>query len=340
MAGPCSVESEAQILQTAQELAECAPISMLRGGVWKPRTMPGSFEGHGKPALEWLVKAGAAVGTPVCTEVANAEHAEAALKAGVDALWIGARTTVNPFYVQEIAEALRGTQIPVFIKNPIHAELNLWMGAIERFIKMGNDHVAAIHRGFFSTNKKVYRNEPKWHLSFDLRAAMPDLKIICDPSHIAGKRALVHEVSQTAMDLQLDGLIIESHAAPSEAWSDAAQQITPCEVGELTHHLHISEPLVNQSESPELSKLRLALDGLDDQLIELLKNRFDLIENIAQVKDKDGLSIFQMNRWVKLVTERTASAEQAGLNEDLIHEIFALLHKYSVDHQTELLKNK
>lgn len=337
IAGPCSVESPEQIMETAQQLAAKTPISLLRGGVWKPRTKPGSFEGVGAEAMHWLIEAGKAIGKPVTVEVANAEHVETALGAGADVLWIGARTTVNPFYVQEIAEALKGVDVPVLVKNPIHAEIGLWAGAIERFLNVGVARVAAVHRGFFSTAKSIYRNAPEWQHSFDLRALMPNIKIICDPSHIAGDRALVQEVSQVAMDLGMEGLMIESHRDPDCALSDAKQQITPATLGNLISNLTVHSGTTREP-SEELARLRGALDLLDNELVDVLKKRFDKVKDIAAVKDKEGLSIFQMERWLKLVQEQTAGAQDRGISPAFIHELFSLIHKYSVDYQTSLIK--
>lgn len=337
IAGPCSVESPEQIMETAQQLAATTPISLLRGGVWKPRTKPGSFEGVGAEAMRWLIDAGKAINTPVTVEVANAEHVETALSAGADVLWIGARTTVNPFYVQEIAEALKGVDVPVLVKNPIHAEIGLWAGAIERFLNVGVKRVAAVHRGFFSTAKSIYRNAPEWQHSFDLRALMPNIKIICDPSHIAGDRALVQEVSQVAMDLGMEGLMIESHRDPDCALSDAKQQITPKTLGNLITSLTIHSGTPREP-SEELARLRGGLDLLDNELVEVLKKRFNSVKDIAAVKDKEGLSIFQMERWLKLVQEQTAQAQGNGISPAFIHELFSLIHKYSIDYQTSLIK--
>ena len=336
ISGPCSVESPEQVLVTAQQLKVHTPISLLRGGVWKPRTKPGSFEGVGAEAMQWLIDAGRAINTPVTTEVANAQHVEIALKAGVDVLWIGARTTVNPFYVQEIAEALRGVNIPVLVKNPIHAEIGLWAGAIERFRNLGISHVAAIHRGFFSSSKSMYRNAPDWQHSFDLRALLPDIKIICDPSHIAGDRSLVSEVSQVAMDLGMDGLMIESHISPDDAWSDARQQISPETVGRLMKELkfHTNVPIITNE---ELAKLREELDQLDGQIVDVLRKRMLIVKDIATIKEREGMSIFYMKRWMKLVGEHSNGSE-AGLSDAFLKELFSTIHKYSVELQTSLIK--
>ena len=285
ISGPRSVETPEQILVTAQQLKAHTPISLLRGGVWKPRTKPGSFEGVGAEAMQWLIDAGRAINTPVTTEVANAQHVEVALKAGVDVLWIGARTTVNPFYVQEIAEALRGVNIPVLVKNPIHAEIGLWAGAIERFQNLGISHVAAVHR---------------------------------------------------AMDLGMDGLMIESHVSPDDAWSDARQQISPEAVGQLMKKLkfHSDVPILANE---ELAQLRSELDQLDAQIVDVLRKRMHIVEDIANIKEREGMSIFHMKRWMKLVGEHSDGSE-AGLSDAFLKELFSTIHKYSVELQTSLIK--
>ena len=340
IAGPCSVESPEQILATAQALKTHTPISLLRGGVWKPRTKPGSFEGVGLESMQWLIDAGRAIGTPTTTEVANTEHVEAALKAGIDILWIGARTTVNPFYVQEIAEALKGVKILVLVKNPIHAEIGLWAGAIERFKNAGIEHVAAVHRGFFTSAKGVYRNEPHWHHSFGLRALMPEIKVIVDPSHIAGKRLLVPEVCQVAMDLGMDGLMVESHISPEIALSDAAQQMNPEKLGAVVKNLVIHPKKLDQGASEALKSLRDSLDELDDNLVDIMRQRFALAKEIAIIKEQEGTSIFQMERWLKLVKERTERGDGEGLTPEFMHDLFATIHKYSVEYQTRLTKKE
>ncbi|MEY2963609.1 MAG: hypothetical protein RL754_870 [Bacteroidota bacterium] len=337
IAGPCSVESPEQVLQTARELHQYTPLSALRGGVWKPRTKPGSFEGIGEAALDWLVDAGKDIGVPVTTEVANADHVEKALKAGIDILWIGARTTVNPFYVQEIADALRGVDVPVFVKNPIHAEVGLWAGAIERFSAVGVKHVAAVHRGFFSSTKNIWRNEPQWQHSFELRAMLPDTKIIVDPSHIAGDRKLVQEVCQTAMDLGMDGLMVESHWNPDQAKSDAAQQVTPEALGRIISELKVHQSAPLEVSNEELEVLRKSIDILDDQVVNLLKERFKLVREVAEIKEREGMSIFRQDRWIKLVRERMEQGDQS-ISAEFMHELFSVIHKHSVNYQSTLVK--
>lgn len=334
IAGPCSVESEEQMLSTAREIAKSGYASALRGGVWKPRTSPGSFEGIGKPALEWLIKAGKETGLPVMTEVATAKHVEETLKAGVDILWIGARTTVNPFYVQEIADALKGVDIPVFVKNPIHPEVKLWLGALERFQKVGINKLGAIHRGFYAYQSQPFRNEPKWEVFFELRRQWPELTVISDPSHIAGRSDLIGEVCQSALDLGLDGFIIETHINPSKALSDAQQQVTPAELAKLYQGLEHRHEAIDDSRLIErLEELRKEIDQLDHQLIDILLKRLEVVRKIGPVKYQNQATIFQMKRWFKVLENRKDQAKSLGLDEEIIHELFQLIHKYSIDEQ-------
>jgi chorismate mutase len=340
IAGPCSVESEDQILNTASALAQNTPISALRGGVWKPRTQPGSFEGIGKPALAWLKKAGRENNLPVLTEVATAKHVEQALEAGIDMLWIGARTTVNPFYVQEIANALRGVDIPIFVKNPIHPELKLWLGAFERLQQAGVNKLAAIHRGFYAYQSQPFRNEPKWEVFFELRRLAPELKVICDPSHIAGKSNLVAEVCQSALDLGMDGFMIESHINPEKALSDAEQQVTPTHLAKIYQSLERREEAIHDKRFiGQLEKLRAEIDLVDEDVLKLIKRRNDLANSIGPVKYDHQVTIFQMKRWFKVLENRKSFGKKLGLSEDLVHEVFQLLHKYSIDEQIKSHKN-
>lgn len=334
IAGPCSVESEEQMLTTAQQIADTGLAHALRGGVWKPRTKPGSFEGIGVPALKWIKDAGIQTGLPVMTEVANAYQVEEALKADIDMLWIGARSTVNPFYVQEIADALKGVDIPVFIKNPIHPEVGLWIGAIERIAAAGINHISAIHRGFYAYKSNPFRNEPKWELSFELRRLAPEIPIICDPSHIAGKRSLIQEVCQSALDLSLDGFIIETHCNPEKALSDADQQVTPSRLKTIMESLENRKESINDERFiAQLEELRSQIDHVDEKLLQVLKERIEIVEKIGEVKDEHQVRIFQMNRWFKILKNRELSAKNAGLDSEIIHELFQLIHKYSVDVQ-------
>lgn len=336
IAGPCSAESRDQFLTTAQQLAANPRIDALRGGVWKPRTRPGSFEGIGTPALDWLVEAKQITGLPVATEVANKHHVEAALKAGIDILWIGARTTVNPFYVQEIADALAGVNIPVLVKNPIHPDLGLWLGALERLNAVGIQQLAAVHRGFFAYETGPFRNEPRWELTFELRTRVPDLPILCDPSHIAGRRDLIAAVSQTALDINMSGLMIESHCNPDAALSDAKQQVTPAALAIILDQLVVKVPLSKSSAAfKELQLLRSKIDVLDQQLIDMLVQRFGLVTEIGVLKDREKISIFQLERFFAMLESRQKAGADMGLDAALMKELFQVVHKFSVKTQVE-----
>lgn len=334
IAGPCSVESESQIMSTAEAIAATGLASVLRGGVWKPRTNPGNFEGIGSPALHWLKQAGEAHNMPVITEVANARHVEEALKAEIDMLWIGARTTVNPFYVQEIADALRGVDIPVMVKNPIHPELKLWLGAIERIRKVSTSKVAAIHRGFYSYQSQPFRNEPKWEVYFELRRHDPDLPIICDPSHIAGKRGLLSEVCQSALDLGIRGFMIETHLNPDQALSDPEQQVTPDGLRQLLAGLETRTEILNDDQFIlRLEELRSKIDLLDEELLNTLQKRIAIVEEIGDVKNENQVTIFQMKRWFNVLKNRKDLANKLNLDPEIVHELFQAIHKYSIDVQ-------
>jgi chorismate mutase len=334
IAGPCSVESEEQMMNTADSLAKSGLVSAFRGGVWKPRTKPGSFEGIGAPALKWLKQAGTKHQIPVITEVANAKHVEEALKEEIDMLWIGARTTVNPFYVQEIADALEGTDIPVFIKNPIHPEVKLWLGAIERLQQAGLKKLAAIHRGFFAYQSQPFRNEPKWEVFFELRRLAPDLPVICDPSHIAGRSELIGEVCQSALDLGMDGFMIESHIEPHKALSDPLQQLRPYDLDLVYKALEKREEAIDDERFiSKLEELRRQIDQVDSSILDLIARRQDLAKAIGPVKYENQATIFQMRRWFKVLENRKQKGLSMDLEEELVHELFQLLHKYSIDTQ-------
>ncbi len=337
IAGPCSVESEEQMMSTAREIAATKLASALRGGVWKPRTKPGTFEGIGLPALKWLKQAGRETSLPVITEVANALHVEEALEAGIDMLWIGARTTVNPFYVQEIADALKGVDIPVMVKNPIHPEVGLWAGALERINNAGIKKLTAIHRGFYAYQSHPFRNEPKWEVFFELRRLAPGLPIICDPSHIAGKRDLIREVCQSALDLGMDGLMIETHVTPEKALSDAEQQITPLVLKEIIQSLETRHELIDDERFiARLEELRSEIDVLDAELLEILKRRIEVVEKIGDVKEENQVTIFQMKRWFKVLNDRKKLARDLMLDKETVHELFQLIHKYSINVQIKV----
>lgn len=337
IAGPCSGESEFQMLKIAHEIKETSDV--FRAGVWKPRTSPGSFEGVGEIALKWLQKVQSETGLKVITEVATANHVNLCLEAGIDMLWIGARTTVNPFYIQEISEALKGVDIPVFVKNPIHPEMGLWLGALERLNKAGVNKLAAIHRGFYNYKESAFRNDPKWEMPIKLRKEVRDLPIICDPSHIAGKASLIEDVSQTAMDINLDGLMIETHNNPSKALSDAQQQISPKELKNILNNLIFRDAkLRDEAFKDELLEFRNQIDLLDHQIIELLNDRKKIVEIIANFKNKNKLTIFQIERWFEIMKSRKSSAHTLKLDSQMVAEIFELIHKYSILTQTKIMR--
>ena len=337
IAGPCSAESENQLLTIAKAVEGTADV--FRAGVWKPRTKPNSFEGVGKDALTWLKTIQEETTLKVVTEVATAKHVELCLESGIDMLWIGARTTVNPFYVQEIAEALRGVDIPVFIKNPTHPELGLWLGAFERLHKVGIKQLAAIHRGFYSYEKAAFRNDPKWEIPIKLRKEIRDLPIICDPSHIAGKAALVEDIAQTAMDINLDGLMIETHHNPTVALSDAEQQVSPVELNSIMNNLVLRDTKLRDEEFKyQLLNFRKQIDNFDTKIIELLNNRKQVVEHIANFKNENRLTIFQIDRWFEILNTRKENANLLGVDEQMVEEIFALIHKYSILTQTKIMR--
>ena len=337
IAGPCSGESELQMLKIAHEIKEISDV--FRAGVWKPRTSPGSFEGVGEIALKWLQKVQSETGLKVITEVATANHVNLCLEAGIDMLWIGARTTVNPFYIQEISEALKGVDIPVFVKNPIHPEIGLWLGALERLNKAGVNKLAAIHRGFYNYKESAFRNDPKWEMPIKLRKEVRDLPIICDPSHIAGKASLIEDVSQTAMDINLDGLMIETHNNPLKALSDAKQQISPKELKKILNNLIFRDTkLRDEAFKDELLEFRYQIDLLDHQIIELLNDRKKIVEIIANFKNKNKLTIFQIERWFEILKSRKLSAHTLKLDSQMVAEIFELIHKYSILTQTKIMR--
>ena len=337
IAGPCSAESEEQVLKIAHEIKNTTDV--FRAGVWKPRTKPNSFEGRGKGALNWLKKVQQETHLKVATEVATAKHVELCLEAGIDMFWIGARTTVNPFYVQEIAEALEGVDIPVFVKNPIHPELGLWLGAFERLNKVGVKQLSAIHRGFYSYEKSAFRNDPKWELPIRLREEVRDLPIICDPSHIAGSATVIEDVSQTAMDINLDGLMIETHNNPTAALSDADQQIPPNHLKEILNNLVVRDTkLRDEVFRNELLNFRNQIDLLDNKIVSILNDRKKIVEEIANFKAKNQLTIFQIDRWFDILHNRKQLAKELGIDEQMIAEIFELIHKYSILTQTKIMR--
>ncbi len=336
IAGPCSVESEEQVMETVKLLGETNKVDIVRGGIWKPRTRPNSFEGVGEKGLKWLVSAGRAIGKPVCCEVANAMHVHQALRSGIDMLWIGARTSVNPFAVQEIADALsNGVDVPVMIKNPINPDLNLWIGAVERILNAGITKVAVIHRGFSSYHHTKYRNQPRWELPIAFKRKMPEVPIINDPSHICGRRDLLQEVAQKSLDLDFDGLMIESHINPDRALSDAKQQVTPEDYGKLIESLVLRNPEIK--DTTLLDELRDEIDGVDREIIEILAKRMDIARAIGDYKKKNEITILQSKRWDTIIKDRMEQGKEKALTEDFIQELYNAIHKESIRQQSKVM---
>jgi len=338
ISGPCSAETEEQLLTTAHLLAATGKVSVLRAGIWKPRTRPGEFEGIGSIGLEWLKRAKAETGLPTAVEVANAKHVEEALAAGVDILWIGARSTVNPFTVQEIADALKGHDVPVLIKNPVNPDLQLWIGAIERINGAGITKIGAIHRGFSSFEKSSFRNEPMWELAIQLKTLCPELPIINDPSHICGNRELIPYISQKALDLDMQGLMIESHVDPSVAWTDAKQQVTPAALAELVDRLTVREPEApNEAFADKLADLRKSIDKIDDILLQKLGERMAIVEKIGEFKRDNQVTILQVNRWDAIIKKGHAFAKALKLDLNFTEKFLELMHGESIRKQTEIM---
>jgi len=338
IAGPCSAETEAQVLETARALALIPEVKVFRAGIWKPRTRPGAFEGMGVEALKWLQKVKAETGLLTAVEAGNPEHVDELLKHGIDIIWIGARTTVNPFAVQEIADAVKGNNVHVWVKNPINPDLKLWMGAIERIEKAGIENVVAIHRGFQVYENSVYRYPPKWDIPISLMSERPDLKIVCDPSHITGKRDMLLSVSQKAMDLGFDGLMIETHPNPDQAWSDAAQQITPQTLQQLLAQLQIRDRNIEGvGFTNELESLRNMVDSLDEELLEIIAKRMDLIAKIGSYKKQHNITVFQPERWLEIKKSRANFGENLKLNPEFVLNILTEIHNESIRFQTEII---
>lgn len=324
-------------MQICMQLAEKGLANALRAGIWKPRTRPDSFEGVGEQALPWLVKAGKMTGLPTTTEVANKAHVEMALKAGIDILWIGARTTVNPFAVQEIADALKGVSIPVMIKNPVNPDVDLWIGAFERLEKAGITDLVAIHRGFSVYKHEKYRNVPNWELPIALKEHLPELPIICDPSHITGNRNLLLEVSQKAMDLNFDGLMIETHPDPDKAWSDAAQQVTAEGLENILNQLVLRSKNVELDILGELEKLRSMTAALDDRIFFLLAERMKISEEVGQFKQSNNITILQQEHWAKIIVNRLKNADENGLSAKFVRQVMDAIHQESIRHQEKVM---
>ncbi len=340
IAGPCSAETEEQVMETAKGLKEIG-VKIFRAGIWKPRTRPNTFEGVGKEGLPWMKRVQKELGMLTSTEVANASHVFEAVKYGVDILWIGARTTANPFAVQEIADALEGVDIPVLIKNPINPDVELWIGALERLNRSGIKKLAAIHRGFSTYDKTFYRNIPQWQLPIELKRRIPELPILTDPSHICGNRDLLFEISQKAMDLNFEGLIVESHVTPEKAISDAGQQVTPKALQELLGNLVLRNPNIeNAVIMHNLDDLRHEIDTYDTKLLQILADRMKVAEKIGRYKKENNLTILQSGRWDELLKERTSKAMDKGLSEEFILKVLRAIHQESINRQTKIMNEK
>lgn len=336
IAGPCSAETEEQVMETAKDLAKNG-VRIFRAGIWKPRTKPGGFEGVGSVGLTWLQEVKKETGMLVATEVANKQHVEEALNAGVDVLWIGARTSANPFAMQEIADSLVGADVPVLVKNPVNPDLELWIGAMQRIYNAGIRQIGAIHRGFSAYGKHLYRNMPQWHIPIELRRRMPELTLICDPSHIGGKRELVSPLSQQAMDMGFDGLIVESHCDPDSAWSDKSQQVTP-EVLNFILNMLVVRDTTQTTES--LTLLRQQIDQIDNDLLEALSKRMRISREIGQYKKEHSMPVVQTGRYDDILNSRAAAAEELGMNGDFMKTVYQAIHEESVRQQIEVLNNR
>jgi chorismate mutase len=340
ISGPCSAETEEQVMETATRLAATGKIDMLRAGIWKPRTRPGSFEGVGTKGLPWLQAARKATGLPTAIEVATGKQVEDALHFDVDVLWIGARTTVNPFSVQEVADALRGVKVPVLIKNPINPDLELWTGAVERVAKAGVDEIGLIHRGFSSYGNTEYRNAPMWHLAIEMKRRNPDMLLINDPSHICGRRDILQEVAQEAIDLDYDGLMIESHIDPDNAWSDAKQQITPEVLSVMLDNIIWRKEDVGTEEAHAvMERMRQQINQLDDELMQLLGQRMKIADAIGQYKKENNLTILQTRRWNEILERAVRKGQKLGLSEEFIVRYFDAVHMESINHQNKIFNS-
>ncbi len=341
ISGPCSAETEEQVIDTAQRLAATGRVDILRAGIWKPRTKPGQFEGIGTKGLPWLLKAKKITGLLTTVEVASAKHVEEALQFETDVLWIGARTTVNPFSVQEIANALTGIDIPVLIKNPINPDLDLWSGAIERMQKAGIDKIGLIHRGFSSYGNTDYRNAPMWHLPIEMKRRYPGMLLICDPSHICGNRTLLQQVAQKSIDLDFGGLMLESHIDPDNAWSDAKQQVTPERLNEILGNLIWRKENTNEQEFiTALTRLRDQIDQVDDELLSLIGHRMKLADKIGLYKKENNITILQTMRWNEILERAYEKGIQLGLSKEFILRYFDAVHMESINHQNRVMNGE
>ena len=340
ISGPCSAETEEQVIETAERLAKTGKVDMLRAGIWKPRTKPGMFEGIGAKGLPWLQKAKKLTGLPTTVEVATGKQVEDALTFDVDVLWIGARTTVNPFSVQEVADALRGVDVPVLIKNPINPDLELWQGAVERVSRAGIKQVGLIHRGFSSYGNTEFRNAPMWHLAIEMKRRMPGMPIINDPSHICGRRDILQSTAQKAIDLDFDGLMIESHIDPDNAWSDAKQQITPERLAEMLSAISWrKEDVSSESYHAALDKLREQINHIDDELMQLISQRMSIAEKIGEYKRNNNVTILQATRWNEVLEKALLKAGKVGLSDEFITRYMDAIHMESINRQNKIMND-
>jgi chorismate mutase len=340
ISGPCSAETEEQVIETAERLAKTGKVDMLRAGIWKPRTKPGMFEGIGAKGLPWLQKAKKLTGLPTTVEVATGKQVEDALTFDVDVLWIGARTTVNPFSVQEVADALRGVDVPVLIKNPINPDLELWQGAVERVARAGIKQIGLIHRGFSSYGNTEFRNAPMWHLAIEMKRRMPGMPIINDPSHICGRRDILQATSQKAIDLDFDGLMIESHIDPDNAWSDAKQQITPERLAEMLSAISWrKEDVPSESYHAALDKLREQINHIDDELMQLISQRMSIAEKIGEYKRNNNVTILQATRWNEVLEKALLKAGKVGLSDEFITRYMDAIHMESINRQNKIMND-
>src|SRR5215218_9308630 len=340
ISGPCSAETEQQVLETATRLANTGKVDMLRAGIWKPRTLPGSFEGIGTKGLPWMQRAKKETGLPITVEVATAKQVEDALHFDIDILWVGARTTVNPFSVQEVADALRGANVPVLIKNPINPDLELWIGAVERIAKAGIKNIGLIHRGFSSYGNTEYRNAPMWHMAIEMKRRNPGMMIINDPSHISGNRTLLQSVAQKAIDLDFDGIMIETHIDPDKAWSDAKQQVTPERLAEILDGIKWRHETSDQKEFVvALEKLREQINHIDDELMQLLGQRMKIADKIGEYKRDNDITILQTNRWNEILERACKKGEKQGLSKEFITKYLDAVHMESINHQNKVFNS-
>ena len=342
IAGPCSAETEEQTIQSLVGVAQTGMVDVLRAGIWKPRTNPGTFEGIGVKGLPWLIRARELTGLPIATEVATGKHVENALQFGIDILWVGARTTVNPFSVQEIADAVRGSDVKVLIKNPMSPEVDLWAGAVNRFMKVGvkPEDLGLIHRGFSAFGQSEYRNATMWHLAFEMRNRFPGMFMVCDPSHIAGKREYLQEISQKAADLNYDGLMIESHISPKDAWSDASQQVTPEDLATLLRSISWRRATADNPEYIEaLDQLRHEIDQFDAEIFTLLSRRMDTAEKIGHVKLDNNVAILQSDRWQSIVDHIVKRYSSYGLSDEFLRTVLEAIHIESINRQNQVMNS-